>query len=126
MSTAVLSVPDISCEHCEQVITSALAGQPGVRSVRVDVSDRQVRLDYDERQLSLDRARELLADEDYAPKHGSWLEIAEIELRTMNGQCLDRRVPDRDTVEREVATWEAERNARGGRSTGSSRPKTPA
>jgi transposase len=50
----------------------------------------------------------------YTPKHGSWLNIAEIELSTMAGQCLDRRIPDRETLEREVAAWEAERNALGG------------
>ena len=47
----------------------------------------------------------------YTPKHGSWLNVAEIELSTMAGQCLDRRIPDRETLEREVAAWEAERNA---------------
>jgi transposase len=50
----------------------------------------------------------------YTPKHGSWLNMAEIELSTMTGQCLDRRIPDRATLEREVAAWEAERNALGG------------
>jgi len=50
----------------------------------------------------------------YTPKHGSWLNIAEIELSTMSGQCLDRRIADRETLEREVAAWEAERNALGG------------
>ena len=50
----------------------------------------------------------------YTPKHGSWLNIAEIELSTMSGQCLNRRIPDRETLEREVAAWEAERNASGG------------
>ena len=50
----------------------------------------------------------------YTPKHGSWLNIAEIELSTMSGQCLNRRVPDREALEREVAAWEAERNALGG------------
>jgi DDE superfamily endonuclease len=50
----------------------------------------------------------------HTPKHGSWLNIAEIELSTLAGQCLDRRIPDRETLEREVAAWEAERNALGG------------
>ena len=47
----------------------------------------------------------------YTPKHGSWLNMAEIELRVLARQCLDRRLPDRATLEREVAAWEAERNA---------------
>ncbi len=47
----------------------------------------------------------------YTPKHGSWLNMAEIELSVLAAQCLDRRLPDRATVEREVAAWEAARNA---------------
>jgi hypothetical protein len=47
----------------------------------------------------------------YTPKHGSWLNMAEIELGILAGQCLDRRLPDRDTLEREVAAWVAARNA---------------
>jgi hypothetical protein len=45
------------------------------------------------------------------PKHGSWLNMAEIELGILAGQCLDRRLPDRETLEQEVAAWVATRNA---------------
>jgi hypothetical protein len=47
----------------------------------------------------------------YTPKHGSWLNMAEIELGILQRQCLDRRLGDRATVEREVAAWARERNA---------------
>ena len=47
----------------------------------------------------------------YPPKHGSWLNMAEIELSILSRQCLDRRIPDLDTVTREVAAWEQARNA---------------
>jgi hypothetical protein len=47
----------------------------------------------------------------YTPQHGSWLNMAEIELRVLNGQCLDRRIGDVRVVKRESAAWEAERNA---------------
>jgi hypothetical protein len=47
----------------------------------------------------------------YTPKHGSWLNIAELELSVLARQCLDRRMPDRTTLETEVAAWETERNA---------------
>ncbi len=47
------------------------------------------------------------------PKHGSWLNMAEIELAVLAGQCLDRRLADRATLEREVAAWEATRNSTG-------------
>lgn len=46
----------------------------------------------------------------YTPKHGSWLNQAEIELAVLSGQCLDRRIPDPETLEAEVAAWEATRN----------------
>jgi hypothetical protein len=46
----------------------------------------------------------------YTPKHGSWLNPAEVELSVLSGQCLDRRIPDRTTLRQETTTWEAERN----------------
>lgn len=47
----------------------------------------------------------------HTPKHGSWLNMAEIELSVLSRQCLDRRIPDQATLEREVAMWEQQRNA---------------
>jgi hypothetical protein len=47
----------------------------------------------------------------YTPKHGSWLNMAEIELRVLQQQCLDRRIPDEATLTCEIAAWEAQRNA---------------
>ena len=49
----------------------------------------------------------------YPPKHGSWLNLAEVELSVLARQCLDRRIPDRETLAGEVAAWEAKRNAAG-------------
>ena len=49
----------------------------------------------------------------YTPKHGSWLNIAEIELSVLSRQCLARRVPDAATLVAEVAAWQARRNAHG-------------
>ena len=46
----------------------------------------------------------------YTPKHGSWLNIAEIELNAMTRQCLDRRIEDIDILRPELAIWESERN----------------
>ena len=46
----------------------------------------------------------------YTPKHGSWLNIAEIELRIISGQCLNRRMPDRQFLQNEVASWQKKRN----------------
>ena len=46
----------------------------------------------------------------YTPKHGSWLNMAEIELSVLNRQCLNRRLPDQDTLKLEIAAWAEERN----------------
>lgn len=47
----------------------------------------------------------------YTPKHGSWLNMAEIELSVLARQCLDRRIPDQKTLAEEVGAWEEKRNA---------------
>lgn len=49
----------------------------------------------------------------YTPKHGSWLNMAEIELSVLARQCLDRRIPDAATLEAEVAAWVRRRNGAG-------------
>ena len=46
----------------------------------------------------------------YTPEHGSWLNMAEIELSALGQQCLDRRIPDTETLAKEVAAWECDRN----------------
>jgi hypothetical protein len=46
----------------------------------------------------------------YTPEHGSWLNIAECELSVLARQCLDRRIPDTQTLQAEVAAWEQRRN----------------
>ena len=46
----------------------------------------------------------------YTPKHGSWLNIAEIELSVFSRQCLNRRIPDLETLRSEVEAWQAYRN----------------
>jgi len=49
----------------------------------------------------------------YTPKHGSWLNVAEIELSVLARQCLDRRIAAVQELRRQVAAWEEERNERG-------------
>ena len=46
----------------------------------------------------------------YTPKHGSWLNMAEIELNVLTGQCLKRRIEDIETVKKEVGAWQEARN----------------
>lgn len=47
----------------------------------------------------------------YTPKHGSWLNMAEIELSILARQCLDRRIPDEATLKQEVHAYQVRRNA---------------
>ena len=62
-----------------------------------------------------DEARRILRrlEFHYTPKHASWLNMVEIEIGVMVGQCLDRRIPDKATLASEVAHWEHQRNAEG-------------
>ena len=46
----------------------------------------------------------------YTPKHGSWLDMAEIELNVMTRQCLKRRISDIDVLRSEISAWETDRN----------------
>jgi hypothetical protein len=48
----------------------------------------------------------------YTPRHGSWLNMAEIELSVFDRQCLDRRLPTKELVEQEANAWESKRNDR--------------
>ncbi len=47
----------------------------------------------------------------YTPSDGSWLNMVEIELSVLSRQCLNRRIPDLETMKREIAAWENQRNA---------------
>lgn len=51
----------------------------------------------------------------YTPKHASWLNMVEIEIGVLRGQCLDRRIGERDVLEAEVEAWQRQRNASGAR-----------
>jgi copper chaperone CopZ len=62
---AVLSVPDISCEHCVTTINGTLGALTGVESVATDIPSKTVRLAYDPAQVSLERIVAALDDEGY-------------------------------------------------------------
>jgi transposase len=51
----------------------------------------------------------------YTPKHASWLNMVEIEIGVMVGQCLDRRIADKATLVSQISSWERRRNAEGAR-----------
>jgi hypothetical protein len=51
----------------------------------------------------------------YTPKHASWLNMVEIEIGILRGQCLDRRIGERDVLASEIGAWQRQRNASGAR-----------
>jgi copper chaperone len=61
----VLTVPDISCAHCEQTVTRALEPLAGVRAVAVDIPAKTVRVTYDPDRITVERMTAALAAEDY-------------------------------------------------------------
>jgi len=65
VTRTVLSVPDITCGHCERVITQALAPVAGVEAVAVDIPAKQVRVDHDPARAGVDRLAAILAEEEY-------------------------------------------------------------
>ena len=65
MRKVVLSVPGISCEHCEHAVSGALTPLPGVRSVKVDIPMAQVEVEYDEGKADVERMKQVLADQEY-------------------------------------------------------------
>jgi copper chaperone len=65
MTQVTLTVPDISCSHCEATVKGALAPLPGVSEVRVDIPTKRVTVQYDEGQVDVERFKAVLQEEDY-------------------------------------------------------------
>ena len=65
MTTTVLTVPDISCSHCERTIVNALGPLEGVESVHVDIPCHLVSVEFDEGRVDVDRITEVLLEEEY-------------------------------------------------------------
>ena len=65
MTTETLSVPDISCDHCQRTIETALDALSGVRRTHVDVAARTVQVSYDEATVAAAIIRAILSEEGY-------------------------------------------------------------
>ncbi len=65
MKQIILSVPDISCEHCEHAITEALTPVAGVQRVAVDIENKEVAVSYDDSAVDVDQLKDILQEEDY-------------------------------------------------------------
>lgn len=65
MAQVILTVPDISCGHCEAAVKRALAPVAGVRAVSVDLPTKKVTVRYDDQQVDIERFKTVLAEEGY-------------------------------------------------------------
>jgi copper chaperone len=65
MTTVVLTVPAISCEHCERAIREALTSVKGIQHLDVNITAKQVRVTYDETQVATEKMKEILRQEGY-------------------------------------------------------------
>jgi copper chaperone CopZ len=65
MATTVLTVPNISCGHCENTINEALTPLTGVSSVRVDIPTKKVTVEYDPSATGVEQFKSVLAEEEY-------------------------------------------------------------
>jgi copper chaperone CopZ len=65
MTTVVLTVPGISCEHCERTIREALTPVKGIQRLDVNITAKQVRVTYDEAQVAAEQMKEILRQEGY-------------------------------------------------------------
>lgn len=65
MTNTTLTIPDMSCEHCERTVTRALTAVPGIHEVAVDLPGKRVRVTYDATMVNVERMKQVLAGEDY-------------------------------------------------------------
>jgi copper chaperone len=65
VTTVVLTVPDISCDHCVRTVTETLTALDGVERVAADVATKQVEVEYDEANADVEQMQEALAEEEY-------------------------------------------------------------
>lgn len=100
-------------DYAQQMKWLVDVGFPGALQIRVvqDNLNTHVKASL-YKAFEAPEARRILErlDFHYTPKHGSWLNMAEIELSVLSRQCLDRRIPDLETLKIEVAAWETRRN----------------
>jgi hypothetical protein len=103
--------PKLDCAHQRQWLVDEQYPEAAViRLVMDQLNPHKVASLYDA--LAPEEARRLARklESHYTPKHGRWLNRAEIELSILPRQCLDRRLPDEATLTDEVVVWEVRRN----------------
>ena len=96
--------------HIKQMLDERYSGAAKVRLVMDNLNTHNIASLYETFEPNEARRLAERLDIHSTPKHGSWLNMAEIEFSVLKGQCLDRRIPDIATMQAEVAAWERDRN----------------
>lgn len=107
-----------SADFARQMHALAFDHYPEAEKIRVvldNLSTHKAAALYETFEPKLARAVLERLEFHYVPKHASWLNMVEIEIGVLARQCLDRRIPDRDTLAREVSAWQHRRNRAGAR-----------
>jgi hypothetical protein len=97
--------------HCmKDLVDTHFPGEEKIRVVQDNLNTHTPAALYET--FDPEEARRIVRKLDfrYTPKHGSWLNMAEIEISVLQSQCLDRRLKDIETVRSEVASWVVDRN----------------
>jgi len=102
----------IDFAHCMQHVVQSYPGAEVIRVVLDNLNTHKTASLYDAFPPEQARAIARKLEFHYTPKHGSWLNIAEIELAVLSNMCLSQRIPDGDTLRRQVEANVCERNAR--------------
>jgi hypothetical protein len=92
------------------LVNTVYADKEKIRLVQDNLNTHTVGALYDAFPAEKARAIAERLEIHYTPKHGSWLNIAEIELSAMTKQCLNRRIGDLETLKKEISAWETNRN----------------
>jgi len=107
-----------SADFARQMHALAFEHYPEAEKIRVvldNLSTHKAAALYETFEPKLARAVLERLEFHYVPKHASWLNMVEIEIGVLVRQCLDRRIPDRETLAREIAAWQHRRNDAGAR-----------
>ena len=105
-----------SVDFARQMYALAFEHYPEATKIRVvldNLSTHKAAALYEAFEPKLARAVLERLEFHYVPKHASWLNMVEIEIGVLARQCLDRRIPDRDTLREEIRAWQHQRNSTG-------------
>jgi hypothetical protein len=98
-------------KQIDYLVNTVYADKLKIRLVQDNLNTHTIGALYEAFPAAKARAIAEKLEINYTPKHGSWLNIAEIELSSLTRQCLNSRMSDLETLKKEISAWEANRNS---------------